>query len=135
MINFSFRKNAKFEIDSLNRIVSIRFIGETYSSDIMKINKQLVNSQNQIKGYNWIFDLSKSKLLFTVEQIGPINTIFKDNSELFQNIKMAIIIRSPKQSLGVDSLVNYFKANHINITIKKVIDIKHAYAWIVEGKY
>ena len=134
MFGFSSRKNSDFEIDSNNKIVYVRFFGETFSKDIIKMTQKLVDDYSLIEGFNWIFDLSKSKQLFALNQIESMANIFRTNSDLFQNTKMAIIISTPKQSLSVDTLINFFNSNNIKITIKKTIDIKHAFDWILYNK-
>jgi hypothetical protein len=124
------RKNWDFKLDSNNRIVYVRFWGETFSKEIIKINKKLIDEHEIIGGFNWIFDMSKSKVLFSVNQIEKIANIFKTNSDLFHDIKMAIIIGNPKHSLSVDALIRFFNTHHIDIKVRKVIDNKQAFDWI-----
>jgi hypothetical protein len=134
MFNPFSRKNSEFKIDSDNHIIYVRFFGETFSSDVLRITKNILDNRKSIEDFNWVCDLSKSKQLFGLNQVESMAKIFVTNSDIFHNIKMAFIISSPKQLMSVDSLNNFFNINGINITIKKVIDKKQAYSWILNDK-
>jgi hypothetical protein len=134
MFSLFSRKNSIFEIDSKNKIVYVKFWGETFSKDIFKVTQKLVDNHKSIQGFNWIFDMSKSKQLFGLNQIESNTDLLRVNSALFQNIKMAIIISNPKQSLSVDTLINFFTANNVNIVIKKVIDKRQALEWFIYNR-
>jgi hypothetical protein len=134
MKNLFSRKNSEYYLDSDNHIIYIRFFGETFSSDIVDIAKKVLDNSKSIESYNWICDFSKSKELFEFKKIESMANIFVTYSDLFHNNKMAFIIRNPKQAHGVEGLINFFNTKGINITIKKVIDKKLAYDWILEKK-
>lgn len=134
MFGFLKRKNYEFEIDSDDKIVFLRYFGELSSSDVVNAHKKIVRSFNTIEGYNWIIDLSRSRQLFSPNQKDLFFTILKNSSDKFNNIKIAFVIGSNKQSLTVDNFLSTLSSNNINVTIKKVINIKQAHDWIIYNK-
>jgi hypothetical protein len=132
MSNLFSRKNSEYKIDSDSHIIYVRFFGETFSSDIVDVTKKVLDNRKSIEGYNWICDFSRSRELFEFNRIESMANIFVTYTDLFYNIKMAFIISNPKQAFGVESLIHFFNTKGIKITIKKVIDKKHAYDWVLE---
>jgi hypothetical protein len=130
MFSSLFKSNLSYEIDEDLKIVTLLFLGEISSSSITKIKKKVIHDPKFKKGFNWIIDLRKSKSMFAPNRVDPLFVFYKANAELFHNVKIAYIIENPAQSTIVESVINLFKANNIQVEIKKEVNLKLAYDWI-----
>jgi hypothetical protein len=131
MFSSLFKSNLSYEIDADLKIVSLLFLGEISSSSITKIKKKVIRDPKFKKGFNWLIDMRKSKSMFAPNRVDPLFEFYKENSELFQHVKIAYIIENPAQSTIVESVINHFKASDIQVEIKKEVNPKLAYDWII----
>lgn len=130
MSNLFSRQNSIFEVDDKNKIVHIKFLGETFSSDIIKANQKLSEVQKTFQGYHVIYDFRKSKPLFNQNKTEAISGTFKIHANIFNQTKIAFIINNINHSQGINSLEAYFHENKINISLIKVMSFKQAITWI-----
>jgi hypothetical protein len=131
MFSSFFKNDLSYDIDVNSKIIYLKFVGEVTSDSILKINKQVINDERFDWACNWIIDIRGSKQLFNNSKMDSVADLFKTNAKMFQNTKMAIIVRSPKQHMSADALLNLFETNNIKISVKKVLDKDLAYTWIL----
>lgn len=130
MFGSFFKNKVKYEIDESSRAVYLRLLGEVSSISIIKANRQILNDPKFKKGFNWIVDCRKGRQMFSPNQVDVFSSLFIQNSEIFQNTKMAFVIDSPIQSLTVDALTELYRNNGIRIEIKKEANPKTAFDWV-----
>jgi|WetSurMetagenome_2_1015567.scaffolds.fasta_scaffold412606_2 hypothetical protein len=131
MFSSFFKSNLSYEIDVDLEIVTLRFLGEISTSSITKIKKKVIHDPIFKKGFNWIIDLRKSKSMFAPNRVDPLFEFYKENAELFQHVKIAYIIENPAHSVSVESVIHLFKINNIQVEIRKEVNPKLAYDWII----
>jgi hypothetical protein len=130
MFDILFKNKIKYIIEENSCTVYLRLLGEVSSGNIIKANKQIFDDKKFKKGFNWIVDCRKGRQMFSPNQMDVFLNFIVQNSELFQNTKMAFVLDSPIQSLSVDALVNLYRNNNIRVDIKKIANTKAAFDWV-----
>lgn len=133
MLSFLFKGKNYYEIDAESKVIYLKYIGEVSSDSFISLNKKILNDPQFDKSYACLVDVRKTKQLFEPHELSPFLNFFKSNQEVFQGMKIAFLISSPKQSLTIDHLDQLFKANQMNVHFKKAINAETALKWIKES--
>ncbi len=131
MLNFLFKNNLSYDIAEQTKIVYLKFIGEVPLGCIVKVINKVIEDDRFNWSYNWVVDIRRSKQLFAHNKLDLLVKLFIKNSDLIHNVKMAIIVHSPKQYMTVDSFISILEINNVKIMIKRVLDMKIASSWVL----
>jgi hypothetical protein len=121
-----------YEIIDSMQLIYQRYVGEITLSNIVNIHRKIIRDTNFKTGYDWVIEMSGSKQLFAPKEMEYFMIFILENPAIFQNIKLAIIIRSPKQSLSVDILDNLIHEYEVKFTVKKFLHRESAFKWATE---